>query len=58
MQDNSKPTTNRFSNEEEIQNWCRTIADRDMGNNVRLFVQSFIPVPTEVFDQDAFVKER
>ena len=58
MQDNCKPSTNRFSNEEEIQNWCRTITDTDMGNNVRLFVQPFVPVPAEIFEQGAFVKER
>ena len=58
MQDNSKPTGQNLTNEEEIQNWCRTITDTDMGNNVRLFVHQFVSVPSNIYDSAAFLKER
>ena len=48
----------RLANEEEIQNWCRTISDKELGNNVRMFVHQFVPVPPEVYDHNAFVEER
>ena len=58
MQDNSKPMIQRLANEEVIQDWCRTITDQDMGNNLRLFVNQFVPVPPEIFDHEAYSEER
>ena len=58
LKDNSKSMASRLANEEEIQTWCRTITDKDLGNNVRLFVHQFVPVPPEVYDRDAFKDER
>ena len=58
LKNNCKPMHQRLTNEEEIQNWCRTIKDVDMGNNLRLFMHSFVPIPTEVFDENVQKEER
>ena len=58
LKENAKPMASRLANEEEIQNWCRTISDKELGNNVRMFVHQFVPVPPEVYDHNAFVEER
>ena len=58
LKNNAKAMTQRLTNEEEIQNWCRSIKDTDLGNNLRLFLHQFVPVPPETYDQDAFAEER
>ena len=58
MKQNSKPMIQRLTNEEVIQDWCRSVKDKELGNNLRLFVHYFVPVPPEVYDPNASPEER
>ena len=58
LKENAKSLAPRYSNEDVIQDWCRSVKDTDLGNNLRLFVHQFVPVPPETYDQNMYQEER
>ena len=48
----AKPVNQRVNNPEEIQNWLRTVNDKEVGNVLRLFVHQFVTVPSSCFQAD------
>lgn len=54
----AKSLLNRTENSEEIQNWLRTVQDKEMGNVLRLFVHQFVAMPSQCFDVNIHQEQR
>ena len=54
----AKPVNQRLNNPEEIQNWLRTIQDKEIGNVLRLFMHQFVTVPNSCYHTDEQIEIR
>ena len=58
ISDGAQVTTSTWNRPEEIQDWLSTITDKDMGGNLRLFIQPYVEVPTSIYDTKSQIEER
>ena len=58
ISDGAQVTTSTWNRPEEVQDWMSTVKDKEMGGNLRLFVEPYVKVPTEIYDQKAQKEER
>ena len=58
MKSGAAPMVQRLANREEVTNWLRSVKDKRLGANLRLFVHQFVTVPNEVFEQTESHDER
>ena len=55
---NAKSVIQNLNKPEETTRWLRTVKDKKMGGNLRLFVHPYVTVPNTVYDADFQQTER
>ena len=58
ISEGAKVTTNSWNRPEEILDWLSTVEDKEMGGNLRLFINQFVPVPSNLYDSNKQKEER
>ena len=58
IQSGAHPVLQNLNRPSEITRWLRTIKDKKMCGNLRLFVHQFVTVPHDLYDADIQQEER
>lgn len=58
LKEGTQVVRQRYTNPEETSTWLRTVKDKKMGGNIRLFIGQFVHVPNNIYDGSELQAER